>query len=704
MIREDAGIKGLLVILLTTILVTDTAIMLDIPFYRQILGFVCFAVVPGFLVLVVLKLKVVGFTKCFLLSVGLSISILLLSGLALSLLLPTLGYSEPLSRVPLVVFLSIILLALCFFAYQRNKNDYSFPSIAGFLSPKQTAPLFPTIFPLLLPMMSVVGTQYMNTNSNNTILVALFVIVPLYLVLITLFHNSISKSTFPVAIYMISLTLLLARGLTSSYLLGGDVYSEYHSYHQTLQGLQWPGTEPHSMITDALGVSLFPVVLESILGVGSLIIFKVVLIVFISAIPVVCYLICEKYLGTLRAFLASCLIMAQIPFVSLLTGQIRVGVALIFFSLAILVLVDDSLERPKKKIVFMMFGVSMVLSYYVTPVLFLVLLAFVFGVQNRWGDSSGAYRISSKILAFLTVLTFVWWGRASTSGAFESYASGLQNILSGLANFFMLESRSSTVQQLSVLGAQGAAGRFVAVVNDVSFFLILVGAVSTITMRKWKERVGHRYATLMFASLLLLVAWIILPAVSVDYGADRIYLQLLVVLAASFVIGCETLFSRRRNFGVVAATFVIVSLFVCNTALLNHFVGPPASEIFDENCSGRDLVYVYSAEVVSADWIGLNGGPNATIFLGSMTQSRGLFEFSAYWENNTPKVYSFSNLSDGNSATYVFLRYVNIVRGYGYSLDERGFVTPFELSDYAAILDSKGIIYDNGYSKICSPG
>ena len=51
------------------IILADLAILLNIPFLRQILGFFFLAFLPGLLILQILKLNEVGFTEKFVLAV-----------------------------------------------------------------------------------------------------------------------------------------------------------------------------------------------------------------------------------------------------------------------------------------------------------------------------------------------------------------------------------------------------------------------------------------------------------------------------------------------------------------------------------------------------------------------------------------------------------------------------------------------------------
>ena len=78
---KDFGHKQWFVFIILILLLTDLAILLNIPFLRQILGFIFLTILPGLLILQVLKLNKIGSTEKSVLLVGLSISFLMFFGL-----------------------------------------------------------------------------------------------------------------------------------------------------------------------------------------------------------------------------------------------------------------------------------------------------------------------------------------------------------------------------------------------------------------------------------------------------------------------------------------------------------------------------------------------------------------------------------------------------------------------------------------------
>ena len=77
------GHKGWFAFIISILLLTDLATLLNIPFLRRTIGFFFLAFLPGLLIIRILKLNKVGFAEKFVLSVGLSTSFLMFFGFAM---------------------------------------------------------------------------------------------------------------------------------------------------------------------------------------------------------------------------------------------------------------------------------------------------------------------------------------------------------------------------------------------------------------------------------------------------------------------------------------------------------------------------------------------------------------------------------------------------------------------------------------------
>jgi uncharacterized membrane protein len=121
---------------------TDLSIFLNIPVLRQVLGFTFFTVIPGLLILHILKLNKLEFTWKIVLSFGLSISFLMFFGLFINWVYPLFGYNTPLSTSSLIISFSVVILILAIIAYVRNRS-VSFANLSDLkLNTREKALLF----------------------------------------------------------------------------------------------------------------------------------------------------------------------------------------------------------------------------------------------------------------------------------------------------------------------------------------------------------------------------------------------------------------------------------------------------------------------------------------------------------------------------------------------------------------------------------
>ena len=157
------GHKEWFVFIISILLLTDLAILLNIPFMRQILGFLFLTLLPGVLILQILKLNKIGYAEKFVLSIGLSISFLMFFGLLVNNLSLILGYETPLSTIPLLISFNLAIIALAIITHRINKGAvFTLPDLN--LSTSEKAFL---IVPVLFPTLSILGTHYMNTTDTS---------------------------------------------------------------------------------------------------------------------------------------------------------------------------------------------------------------------------------------------------------------------------------------------------------------------------------------------------------------------------------------------------------------------------------------------------------------------------------------------------------------------------------------------------------
>ena len=362
--------------IVAAIFVTNIAVLFDIPVLRQISGFVFLTFIPGFLFLSILKLNRLGLAEKIVLSVGLSVAFSMFFGVAIGGLLPALGHNQPLSTTSLLASFSTATIIMAVIAYMRNKDTtLSFSSLK--LTTREKALL---IVPSAFPLLSIIGMRTMNLADNNSILMLLLIMIPAYGIFVSFSHRETSGRVYPIAIFLISVSLLLMYSLRSTHIIGSDTHRTYFMFLTTMDNLKWSQLG-FGNLDSALSITVLPAVYQAFLSIDPEYLFKILCSLIVSVVPLASYLIAKKYIGNFYAFLASLLLMSQITFLWT-PSYARVNIAILFFALAIMVMFNDSIGRFNKTALFIIFSASIIVSHYgVTYVTFFALIATWFVMQ-----------------------------------------------------------------------------------------------------------------------------------------------------------------------------------------------------------------------------------------------------------------------------------------------------------------------------------
>jgi uncharacterized membrane protein len=544
---EKIGTKEWIIILISILIITDITILLDIPFLRQIFGFIFLSILPGVLILQILKLNKIGSTEKIVLAVGLSISFLMFFGLLLNNLSLSLGYETPLATIPLLVAFNIVLIVLAAIGYKVNKEPFlSLPNPN--LSTSEKAFL---IIPVLFPTLSILGMHVMNTRDSNIILMLLLFLIPIYVVFVSFFNKKFPNRIYPVVIFSISISLVLLMSLRSNHILGADTHAEYYLFQTALNDLHW-SVFGHSSLDACLSISLLPTIYQSILNMPSEFLSKILCSLIFSISPLIIYVISKKYVGELYGFIASCFFMFQMNFLWTAIYS-RANVATLFFALAMMTLFNDRIGPLKKRILFIMFMASCMVSHYSTTyIFFFIMLGTYIGVEILSKKYTIKEVVSLTIMILFFALIFVWYSQA-TGTAFNVGVEYIENTLSNLNRFFVEESRGVPTQAIFGKGIvqETIPCQIEWVFTWLTFAFVGIGIITLLIKRKemsfpelnfkkvefLKEKFEVEYSVIALACSGLLVIMVALPFISLHYSLHRLYGVAITILSVFFVIG-----------------------------------------------------------------------------------------------------------------------------------------------------------------------
>lgn len=408
---------------------------IDIPVLTQIIGFIFLTFVPGFLILRILRVHRINGAEGLLYAAGLSLAFVMFTGLAANFLLPLIGIAEPISALPLAVTLLIFTLGLGGAAYLRDK-DFTEVKTTPRRGPGKKLTLSYLLL-LSLPVIAVVGAYLVNRFQNNWLLLFFLPFVGFVVALAA--FDRLPRRTYPLAIVMIALSLMLHVSLISSQLNGGDIHVEYYFQNLVFQNGYWDYTLPHNYNT-ALSIIMLCPIYSPLLNTDAIWIFKIIYPLIFSLVPLGLFLIFSAQMGARKAFLATFFFMSMPMFIST-TGGVRNQIGQLFFTLFILLLIDRKMGLKRKTILAIVFSLSLIVSHYALGYIFLAFLLGGWVITSLIGSGAGQrlwgwltrrsgglprslrppgafpHKTMAVIVGVYLVFTLVWYGGIAQGSA-----------------------------------------------------------------------------------------------------------------------------------------------------------------------------------------------------------------------------------------------------------------------------------------------
>jgi uncharacterized membrane protein len=737
-ISRNSAISPISLILIFLIS-TDLSILLDIPVIRQILGFILLAFVPGILFLCILNPDQLGLTEKFVLSLGISISFIMFIGILINTIYPLFGYETPLSLVSLLISLSATILILTTIVHFRG--GFAILGKRTDLRVDTRYKVF-VLIPILFLPLSVLGMHIMNTTDNNAMLMALLFLIPIYVITISVWHNYIPENAYPLIIFMASISLVLLMGMRSSHIIGTDAHVEYFIFRQTVSNEKWQ-IIANSTLDSCLSISVLPTTYQIFLNTNPEYLFKILYPLLFSISPLVIYIIARDHLGNVYSFLASIFFMSQNAFLST-TANSRTNIAVLFVALSIMVLLSVRLHVLEKRLLFIIFTFSCVVSHYSTTYIFFGALLFAFiSIQiiyrlfayrersatnkNLLDDeqniidsslqaaSTGPSKpvLTLGILAIFFVIIFLWYSQI-TGVAFDNGVGFIANSVKSMQDFFIVESRQDNLAMAFGYKADELAVTYkiYIVFMWLTVLFVAIGVLTTLSRYQHMvalpsgnrddfpelltKRFDIKFFSLALISSVIMVATVAIPFVSRGYGFDRAYLLTTIVLSSFFVLGGMRVAEIIRfRWKYLVVLMVLLPFFMCTTGSIYQLFGDPRSINLNTEGSIFDMLYIYDQDTMSAKWLQNYSEKNITIYADYTGISR-IISQGGFYKTLQDRAYEIIPKQKPLGKSYIYLRRFNIATSM--ILDKNKQMQ--NMTDYFYEFAKKEIVYSNGASNI----
>lgn len=716
------------------------AIGLQIPIIRQLIGFIYLTFIPGILILRILKLHKLGNVETILYTVGLSIATLMFTGLFMNTIYPLFGISGPISITPLIITISIVVLVLCVLCYVRDKNfsDQSFIDVGEILSP-------PVLFLCLIPFLSIFGTYLVNFHQNNILLMFLIVILALIVILIA-FDKLIPKNLYPLAVFIIAISLLFHRSLISMYLWGWDIQLEYYFSNLVNMNSHWNQVLP-SGINAMLSIVMLAPIYSIISNMDIGWVFKIIYPLLFSLVPLGLYRVFQKQTDDKTAFLSCFFFVSIFTFYTEILALARQQIAELFLVLLILSMIDKNMDKIKRSFLFTIFGISLAVSHYglsyifmfslIATCLFLVLAENpeIQRLRDNFYAKFGRKRekpagnpnspkvdrtISSTFVLLFIVFTLTWYMYVSASSAFDAIVRIGDHIASNIFTEF-----------LNPEAAQGwgiIIGETVSPLHSVTKYLhllfqffIAVG-ILTLLFKRSEMKFGKEYEAFSLINFAICFSGIAIPYFASSLNTTRLYQITLIFLAPFCVIGGITVFrmmSRvvraswtdqrvRSSLKVLSMFFAIFLLF--NTGFVYEIAKDHPGSIAlsqesvreSKNIEDKARLYncinVFEQDVYGAKWLSKNRENNKKIY----TDCVGSAPLWSYGMIECEPIIRVTNTTKIQKEAYTYLSYPNVVEKIVqvYYAGPQKRIDLYNTTELFYFLNTTNEIYSNGGSEI----
>ncbi|MEK7155999.1 MAG: DUF2206 domain-containing protein [Patescibacteria group bacterium] len=753
----------------------------DAPFHDSylytVLSLVCILIIPGLLTTMILRLRGLDVVTYLCLALGFSILEIMLVGLIGNEFLRFIGVERPLDREVLISQFSIFIAALIALAWLRVEKLTFTLHRYFWTDSRQNAVL--AAIPLALIALAIFGANLLNNGGSGVLTLALLVAAAIYAAVLLYYSRELDDTTIAIALFGLSLSLLLMTSLRGFYVTGHDIQREFEVFQLTKQSGLWAISHLRDAYNACLSITIFPTVLSALSNSADPYIYKVVFQVLFATVPPILFLFVRRYTTATIALIAALYFVSFPTFFMDMPFLNRQEIAFVFLFLMFLVMSLERLSLAMRRILFVVFGLGMVLSHYSTTYTVVALLLVVTlgrPLFVRVADYLARFKLFAHsgiaalrredrppkvtiVMTFLIMgMSFVWssiltdtsnnsisrvvsqtievivnpdkdgarsgdvayglfaGNRREPAELLREYSEKIATALRArdpdgtyfsdqvLASYAILPAMKHQMPLTSLGQRLEVAGVDVAILNSViressakllQLFMIFGMGAALFTRRHLIRALDSEYVLFALGSLAMLVAIIVLPVLSAEYGLLRAFQQSLLFLGIFIALGNVTLLTKAgTKTAVSSAAALAVLFFLSSTGVMTQMLGGYEAQLhLNNDGTYYDLYYMRRGDIVGTEWL-LTEMQKRSIYgyqSGLATDvvpfiSRGLSDGVEVFKNIYPPLI--------RTRSYVLVDSSTLVSGRAsviYQSDVLGYTYPVNFLD-----ENKNLIYSNG--------
>lgn len=633
---------------------------------------------------------------------GITIVVIYLTAFTAASFGTALGFSKPVSFLPFIIVFNIITLIslVTFDGYRFKIRITKYQLKLGF------------VLAVFLISLMIFGTQTTFYSYEATLLLIITVsTLPLY------FYKQEKYHILFIAI--ISYIMVFHNVLSTPYLIGRDVHTEYQVAYQVLTSGVWE-VQSAERLASLLSTTLFPVFFKIILQQSLNWVFKIVPPVLFGLLPLVIYKISHKVSDNKAvAFASAYVFISMYPFYRSMLGVPRQQIAMFLFGLFFLAISDKKLN-PIIPAVLLVGGI---VSHYATALLLLIPLfagSIVFiaaeAVLSRFDELELHDTDNKSILIYSLlgiVFTIYWYISASDSIIFKQMVWLSLEVVTQLFQIGESESFNVATSRSRFSGYYTITkGLYYIVISIIGFGILADVKAMHSRIRNsdyWKLRYW------VFASIAF--GFVGLTAVIPYFGITTI--RLFPILGILFIpyFGVIIYDHKLPDVGLRQITVIVLMVFLLFNSgvvysLADSYPNSPALSQEEINKQSADEKFYYynfftspEMDVYFAKWSRENLQLSETHLHSGYLSHRVLASYG-----NQKEIYTYKGDTDRskllvNNSTanlnsgYLYLSYINTKAGI--VVNSRVDTKPKVFNSENMNCKNESLVYSNGASKLC---
>lgn len=567
-----------------------------------------------------------------------------------------------------------------------------------------------------LIILGIISPSFLRSYGDNILVITLLISVILYVVFLLWFKPG-SSNIYPLALFVISLSILICFNARSNHLFGNDIHLEYYEFRLTDRSGNWI---PDSLYSSCLSITILPTILSSVSGLDGEFIFKFVYLFVLSLVPVVLYQIYRKWIGDAVSFSMALFFIASTIYFLQMPSLTRQIVATLLFVLAIgLLMKSEPLKSKADKALFVVLSFGIITAHYSTGMIFIgVLFLFIcysylsrlIGNSRKKTLKKSISRVPLPLFLVDAGLGLIWYG-VICKIPLEYATNSIITTLNQLSDFWVLGSRPTyALQLIGLVPRQGLPDIIGFLIGNVIRGTILLGLLAFWLLKgSWKDfRIDNDYAAIGTVAIGIVGSFIILPYIANAYNVDRLYLTFLIFQLPFIAVGgyllslpIQKLGLRKEKAFTLIMTILIASQLFYSIGLLHQATGYQSFTVlntFQDAAKFGALspdcrYYVFDQDVAATLWLVKYQGDQTP---GIVADHVGKLILSSYglipYDSDTLLTNDSSNYLK-LAGTYFFLRGENVL------YDRIWIGTYTSIPNVTSSLMNQNLIYNSGVSQ-----